>query len=206
MTGNFQRRSSEKAGNGVVAEMQLIAFVQIEHAGERKDPAYRRLMRSQAESKLAAGRMSGDAQALQVELRAVLMESEQCSAYVFEGTRPAPAGIAHAAILNVPRCNADLLQGMAEMPRVSEVIPGAPVAAMNEEDDWVRAVAFGHPDIDELIGVRAVGQAQVGPGRFIGEYVFAGHAEQYKTQPLEQLLMVRPKGSRSLPIPCLPFP
>jgi hypothetical protein len=69
---------------------------------------------------------------------------------------------------------------VTKVARVCEVIFGAPVAAVDEEDDRMRALASGKADIDELIWVLAVRDSQVRIGRFLFETGLALHAKQYR--------------------------
>jgi len=48
------------------------------------------------------------------------------------------------------------------MARVDEIVFCAPVAAVNKKHDRVRSLVLGDADIDKLIGIAAVGKAQVG--------------------------------------------
>lgn len=51
------------------------------------------------------------------------------------------------------------------MARVGEIVFGAPVAAVNKKHDRVRTLVLRDADIDKLIGIAAVGKAQVGMRR-----------------------------------------
>ena len=67
------------------------------------------------------------------------------------------------------------------MSGVSQVILGAPVTAVNKEDDGIRAFARGKANIDKLIWVLAVREAQIRIGRFLFQNGFALHGEKYRT-------------------------
>src|SRR6267142_583872 len=97
------------------------------------------LKRGETESKMAAGGVSGDADPFEVEPGdGIIFVFAQCTvgaADVLKGSGPSAAGIAHATVFDVPGDDASFLERVAKMPGVSQVVLGAPVAAVNEEDD-----------------------------------------------------------------------
>src|SRR5579859_54560 len=139
----------------------------------------------EAESEVTSGRVAGDAELFQVEPGdGIVLMFAQCTvgaADVFKRSGPSAAGIAHATVFHVPGCDAGIFQRVAKMTGVSEVILGAPEAAVNEKDDGMRAFSGGEARVDELIWVLAVRKAQIGLGRFLAQDGFALHAEQYRT-------------------------
>ena len=48
------------------------------------------------------------------------------------------------------------------MARVGEIVFCAPVAAVNKKHDRMRSLVLRDADVDKLIGIVAVGKAQVG--------------------------------------------
>ena len=58
---------------------------------------------------------------------------------------------------------------------------GAPVAAVDEKDDWVKAFSGGKTNINELIWVLPVRKAQIRTRWFLFQDGFTLHAEQYRT-------------------------
>ncbi len=71
------------------------------------------------------------------------------------------------------------------MPGVCKVILGAPVAAMNEENDGMRSFAGGHSYIHKLQWIGAIHHTQIGIRRLLFENVFAlvvgtRHIRQYR--------------------------
>ena len=165
--------------------MQLPGAAQIEHASERKHMRDGTLKRGETESKMAAGGVSGDAELFQVEPRdGIISVFAQCTvsaADVLKGSGPSAAGVANATVFDVPGCDAGLFERMAKMSSISEIVFGAPVAAVNEEDDWMRAFSAGDANVDKLIWILAVSEAQIRLRRFLFQDSFTLHAEQYRT-------------------------
>ena len=143
------------------------------------------LKRGKAERKVAAGGVSGDAELFEVEFgeRIILVRKQSTvgAADVFKCSGPSAAGIAHAPVFDVPRGDAGLLKRMAKMPGVSQVVLGAPVAAVNKEDDRMRAFSSWNANVDKLIWVLPVSEAQIGIRRLLFQDSFTLHAEQYRT-------------------------
>jgi len=106
------------------------------------------------------------------------------AADVFKCSWPSAAGIAHATVFHVPGCDAGFRERVAKMSGIREIVFGAPVAAVDEEDDGMWAFSRGKARVDELIGVLAVRKTQIGPGRFLFQNGFALHAKQYRTARL----------------------
>ena len=129
--------------------------------------------------------MSGDAELFEVEpgngIIFVFAQRTVGAANVLKCSGPSAAGIAHATVLDVPGGDAGLLERVAKMSGVNQVVLGAPIAAVNKEDDRMRAISGGNTDVDELICVLAVREAEIGLGRFLFQDGFTLHAEQYRT-------------------------
>src|SRR5258708_20410558 len=100
-------------------------------------------------------------------------------AYVLESGRPSAPRISHPPILHVPARNACLVERIAEVARVAEIVLGSPVAAMYEEQDRMRALARRHAEIDKLVRVGSVRRAQVGVWSLTSEDVLFRHGNQY---------------------------
>ena len=132
--------------------------------------------------------MAGDAEFFQIEPgdRVILVFAQRVvgAADVFKRSGPSAAGISHATVFHIPGCDAGLLERVAKMSCVSEVVFRAPVAAVDEEDDGMWAFSRGKARVDELIGVLAVRKTQIGPRRFLFQNGFALHAKQYRTARL----------------------
>ena len=96
-------------------------------------------------------------------------------ANVFEGAWPTSAGIADAAILDVPGGNAFRGQRGAEVSAVGQIVLGAPVASVDGHHHRERAFGFGKAKICELIGIGAVGETGIGWRWRQVENVFGGH-------------------------------
>jgi len=143
------------------------------------------LKRGKTQSEMAAGGVSGNAELFEIEPRdGIIFVFAQCSvsaADIFKCSGPSTAGIAHATVFDVPGCDACLFERVAKMPGISEVVFGAPVSAVNEENDRMRAFARGNANVDKLIGVLAVRKAQIGVRRFLLQNGFALHGEKYRT-------------------------
>jgi hypothetical protein len=139
----------------------------------------------EAESEVASSGMAGDAELFQIEPGdGIILVLAQCvvgAADVFKRSGPSAAKVSHATIFHVPGCDAGIFQRVAKMAGVSKVVLGAPEAAVDEEDDGMRAFSGGESRVDELIWVLSVRKAQIGLGRFLAEDGFALHAEQYRT-------------------------
>src|SRR4051812_17412768 len=137
------------------------------------------------ESEVTTGGVSGDAQPFHVEpgerIIFVCEQSTVGAADVLKCSGPSAAGIAHATIFDVPGCNANFFEGVAKMSGVSQVILGAPVAAVNEEDYRMRAFSSGNANVNKLIWVLSVREAQIGVRWFLLQNSFALHAKQYRT-------------------------
>lgn len=146
------------------------------------------LKSGEAESQMASGGVAGDAELFEIEPgNGIVLVFAQCvvsAANVFKRSGPSAAGISHATVLHVPGCDARVFQGMAKMTGISEIVFGAPIAAMDEKDDGMRAFSGGKARVDELIWVLAVSKTQIGLGRFLVENGFALHAKQYRTARL----------------------
>src|SRR5215472_16184125 len=126
----------------------------------------RGLKGSQANCQLSTCRVAGDAKAFQIEPRerVLLVSIEQAirAAKVFKSTRPSTASIAHTTVLYVPACDAGLLQCIAEMAGISEIIFRAPIAAMNEENNWMGPFSRGQAHVDKLVFILSVLKPQIG--------------------------------------------
>jgi hypothetical protein len=139
------------------------------------------LKRGEAKSQMAAGGVSGYAELFEVEPSdGIIFVLAQCAvgaADVLKCSGPSAAGIAHATIFDVPCGDAGLLERMARVSGVSEIVFRAPVTAVNKEHDWMRAFASGNANVDELIWVLAVRETQIRLGRFLFQDGFALHAK-----------------------------
>jgi hypothetical protein len=143
------------------------------------------LKRGEAERKVAAGGVSGDAELFEIKFgERIIFVREQCAigaANVLKRAGPSAAGIAHAAVFDVPSRDAGFFERVAKMSSVSQVVFGTPVAAVNEEDDRMRAFARGKTNVNKLIWVLPVRKAQIRIRRFLFQDGFTLHAMQYKT-------------------------
>ena len=143
------------------------------------------LKRRETESEMASSGVSGDAEGFEIEpgngISFVFAQCTVGATDIFKGSGPSAAGIADATVLNVPGCDAGLLERVAKVPGVSEIVFGAPVAAVDEEDDWMRAFSGGNANVNELIWVLAVRNAQIRPRRLLFQDGFTLHAMQYRT-------------------------
>src|SRR5438309_8091668 len=96
----------------------------------------RALKRRKAQSQMAAGGMSGNAEPFEVEPGdGIIFVFTQCTvsaANVRKCSGPSAARIADATVFDVPGGNTGLFQGVAKMSGVSEVVLGAPVSAVDE--------------------------------------------------------------------------
>jgi len=181
MVWNFRGRSAEKCSGSVIAQVQLPGAMQINYAGERQHMRNGTLKGGETESQVASGGVAGDAELFQIEpgdgIILVLAQSVVGAADVLKSSGPSTAGISYAAVFHVPGCDACIFQGVAKMTGVSEVVFGTPEAAVDEENDGMRALSGGKARVDELIRVLAVRKAQIGLGWFLGEDGFALHAK-----------------------------
>src|ERR1700704_2119651 len=103
------------------------------------------------------------------------------AADVFKGSRPSAAGIAHATVFHVPCGDTGFFQCLTKMAGISEIVFGAPVAAVDEKDYRMRTLSRGHSNVGELVWVLAVRETQIRRRRFFIENGFALHAKKYKT-------------------------
>src|SRR5579864_5127351 len=121
------------------------------------------LKRRETESEMATGGVSGDAELFEVEPRdGIVFVLAQCTvraADVLKRSGPSTARIAHAPVLDVPTGDAGLFERVAKMSGVSEIVFGAPVSAVDEEDDGMRAFSGGNANVNKLIRVLAVRKA-----------------------------------------------
>src|SRR4051812_22366046 len=115
------------------------------------------LKRRETESEMAASGVSSNAEPFEIEVgNEIILVLTQCTvgaANVLKGSGPSAAGIAHATVLDVPGGDAGLLERVAKMSGISQVVLGAPVAAVNEENDRMRAFSGGNADVNKLIWV-----------------------------------------------------
>ena len=100
---------------------------------------------------------------------------------VFKRSGPSAAGIPHTAVFHIPGGDAGFRERVAKMAGISEIVLGAPVAAMDEEDNGMWAISRGKARLDELIWVLAVRKTKIRGGRFLIQNGFALHAEKYRT-------------------------
>lgn len=171
-------RAAKKTCDSVVAQMQLPAAMQIKHAGQREYASDGRFMGGKAECKLASGRVPGNAEALAIESRKFMLPVEneaKSGANIFKCPWPAATGIADAAVLNIAGGYADLFQRVAEMSGVSQIVFCAPVTAVDKKHHRMRRFALRDADINKLVGITAIGKAQIGIRRLGGQNVFARH-------------------------------
>lgn len=159
--------------------------MQINYAGERQHTRNGMLKGGEAESQVASSGVAGDAELFQIEPGdGIIFVFAQCAvgdADIFKCSGPSAAAIPHATVFHVPGGDASIFQRVAKMTGVSEVVFGAPEAAVDEENDGMRAFSGGKARVDELIWVLAVRKAQIGLWWFLGEDGFALHGEQYRT-------------------------
>src|SRR5262249_43902712 len=143
-----------------IAQVQLPCPAQVKDAGQGEDAGHRLLVGGQAESELPAGRVPGHAETLEVELRAWLFSLPQQgvigAADVLKSAWPSPTGMAQGALSHIRGGNPGSLWRGAGVPRGGEIVPGAPIPAVNEEDHRMRRFGCGKAQLDELIGVGTV--------------------------------------------------
>jgi hypothetical protein len=155
--------------------------MQINNAGERQHMRNGTLKGGETEGQMASGGVAGDAEPFHIEPGdGIILVFEQCmvrATDVLKSSGPSAAGIPHATIFHVPGGDASIFQRVAKMTGVSEVVFGAPEAAVDEENDGMRAFSDGKARVDELIGVVAIRKAQVRLGWFLAEDGFALHAK-----------------------------
>ena len=190
MIWNFRGRSAEKSGGSVIAQVKFPGAMQVNDAGEREHMRNGALKSGEAKSKVASCGVAGDAELFQIEpgdgIILVLAQSAVGAADVLKRTGPSAAGISHTPVFHVPGCDAGIFQRVAKMTGVREVVFRTPEAAVDEEDDGMRAFSGGKARVNKLIGVLAVRKTQIGLGRFLAEDGFALHAEQYRTAWLQR--------------------
>src|SRR5215831_10554808 len=186
MVRNFAGRAAQELSDRVVAQVKVPTAPQIEYAGQGQHARDGALMRREAQGKLSARGMSGDAHSAQIELGVAIVglpaQSTVGAADIFKASRPSPARISHTAILDIPGGQARTLQRMTEMAGVGQVILSAPVAAMNKEDQWMRSFTGRQPNVCELIWICAVGEPKVRLRRLLSQDVFTLHGSaKYRT-------------------------
>src|SRR5580765_1174677 len=139
----------------------------------------------ETESEMAAGGVSGDAELCKIEPRDgiifVFAQRTISAADVLKRSGPSAAGIAHAPVLDVPGGDAGLLERVAKMPGISEVVFRSPVTAVNKEDNRMRAFSGGNASVDKLFWVLTVRETLIRLRWFLFQGGFALHAEQYRT-------------------------
>lgn len=109
-------RAAEKTCGGIITQVQLPAATQVEHAGKRECASDRWFVCSKTECKLAAGRVSGNAEAVAIERRKFLLTTEKktkSGANVFERPWPSSTGIANATVLNIAGGDSRQLKSVA---------------------------------------------------------------------------------------------
>jgi hypothetical protein len=109
-------RAAEKTCDGIIAQVQFPSATQIEHAGQREHACDCGLMCREAQCKLAAGRVSGNAETVAIKRRKFIVAAQnepKSGADVLECSRPSASGIAHAPVLNIGARNSRQFESVA---------------------------------------------------------------------------------------------
>jgi len=126
---------------------------------------------------MPARRMARDEHTVQVETvfwrqRAQVVEAGRD---VLEGSRIAAARMADAAVFEVPDRIAPLAQiGGHVVHQLESRQVGAPTAAVDQDNDRMAALSVRNPELAELKGLRAIGDASVGGGARLGQKLAEG--------------------------------
>src|ERR1700757_3294914 len=91
MLGNLSGRTVQEFGDSVVAQMKLISVLQIDYSCQRNDPLYTRLVRRQAERKLASSRVSHHHDSFAIKMFRVCMLRQKLVGRANVGKRSGPA-------------------------------------------------------------------------------------------------------------------
>src|SRR5215813_6841053 len=110
-------------------------------------------MRSEAQSKLAAGGVSHHQRARYIEfvLFGYLRKKAESAANVFKGSRPAPADIADAPILHVPGSDSCPRKRSTQMPGVLQIVLCAPESTMDIHHNRNRPAGLWNAQVTKLI-------------------------------------------------------
>lgn len=116
MVGHLGWRAAEKTCDGIIAQVQLPAATQVEHAGKRECASDRWFVCSKTECKLATGRVSGNTEAVAIERRKFMLPIEnetKSGANILKCPRPSASRIADAAVLNIAGGDSRQLESVA---------------------------------------------------------------------------------------------
>src|SRR5947209_17836159 len=65
------------------------------------------------------------------------------------------------------------------MSRINTVVLGPPITTMDEKRQRMRPLAGRHAHVNNLVGIRPIGNLPVGVRRLLRENIFAVHGRQY---------------------------
>src|SRR5215831_14188806 len=113
---------------------------------------------------MAAGGMAENdrTRGIAVEFGCVLASEIDGPADVVEGAGPAAPFFPDAPVFEVSRRISGQAERDARVARVREIDAGAPESAVNHDGERTRAGCGGPAEINELAGVRAIGEAGLG--------------------------------------------
>lgn len=137
MVRHLSWRAVQKLHDRIVAKMQLVCTLQIDNPGQGEDPRDSGLMRGQAESQLPSGGMAHhqDLVASEIVSRGILYEEVKRTTRVGEGSGPASANIADAAVLDIRGGYSIRGERGAEMAGVVQIVAGAPESSVNVDHE-----------------------------------------------------------------------
>jgi len=174
---HFAGLASEKFHYCVVAEVLFARLLQIQYARKRDDALERGFVGYETERELSASGVTHHQDLCGVEVVALgnLWQVTIGIANVFKSAGPASAGVADAAVLDVPGGDAFGGQRGAQVSGVGEVILGTPEASVNIHNHRKRAFRLRQAQVRELTGIGAVRETRVRGRRWEGENVVGGH-------------------------------
>lgn len=114
-----------------------------------------------------------DVRKIQIVILGCFFQMQRGIAYVVHRARISAAGLSDAPVLQIPRSETARGDGSAEVAGMGKVVFGVPVAAVDKNDDGMRAFSLRQAQIDELVAVIAIRDPRVSFRRRQRENVLA---------------------------------
>lgn len=168
VVGNLAGLAPQEFDNCIVAEVQLISPLQIDHASQRYHARHAGFVRGQTQRQLATGRVSHDDGSLGIKMVALRILQQELigRADVGECSRPRSAFVAHAPVFQIRRCQPFGGESGTQVASVIEIVFCPPVPAVDMDDQRKQRLAFffagWQTQIEKLISIRSIRNARIG--------------------------------------------
>ncbi|EAU62080.1 hypothetical protein STIAU_4087, partial [Stigmatella aurantiaca DW4/3-1] len=174
--GELGGRAPEECLDDAVPQAQFLGTHKVRYRRERDDAAHleRRgavvrlsgaeaMARGEPQDEVASRRVSEHDHPVQVQRPGVREGPQVVGAPrdILQGSGPAASGVAHAPVLQVPGREAPPREIRAQVPRVLQVVPGAPEASVHHQHDGMGANTRGQAQLAEVVFSVAIGQPGV---------------------------------------------